>query len=117
MLTPDELRKVLEEIFGALDGEAVCDTLLKAGVPAGPVLDTRQMLDHPHTKHRDMDASLDWYRNAGIPIKFSRTPGSIRSTPPKFGEHGREILREIGFARDEIEALAKDGILVENRRR
>ena len=112
-----ELRKVLEEIFGALDGEAVCDTLLKAGVPAGPVLDTRQMLDHPHTKHRDMDASLDWYRNAGIPIKFSRTPGSIRSTPPKFGEHGREILREIGFARDEIEALAKDGILVEKRRR
>jgi formyl-CoA transferase len=86
-------------------------------VPAGPVLDTRQMLDHPHTKHRDMDASLDWYRNAGIPIKFSRTPGSIRSTPPKFGEHGREILREIGFARDEIEALAKDGILVEKRRR
>ena len=68
-------------------------------------------------KHRAMDASLDWYRNAGIPIKFSRTPGSIRGTPPKFGEHGREILAENGFARDEIEALAKDGVLVEKRRR
>ena len=89
---------------------------MEAGVPAGPVLDTAQMYHHDHTKHREMAVSHDWYRMSGIPIKFSRTPGSIRSTPPKFGVHGREVLSEIGFDADEIEALAKKGILVEVRR-
>ena len=58
---------------------------------------------------REMAISRDWYRMSGIPIKFSRTPGSIRSTPPKFGVHGREVLAEIGYDADEIEALANDG--------
>jgi crotonobetainyl-CoA:carnitine CoA-transferase CaiB-like acyl-CoA transferase len=32
--------------------------------------------------------------------------------PPRLGEHGREILGEIGLRPDEIEALAKDGGVV-----
>jgi crotonobetainyl-CoA:carnitine CoA-transferase CaiB-like acyl-CoA transferase len=113
----DALRAELESVLAKRDGEAVSEQLLKAGVPAGPVLDTAQMYDHEHTKHRNMAISKDWYRMTGIPIKFSRTPGSIRSTPPKFGEHGRAILAEFGFGADEINALAEDGTLVEQRRK
>ncbi len=112
----EAFRDVLEKIFAERDGEEVCVTLMKAGVPAGPVLDTEQMLNHPHTQFRGMDAKLDWYRNTGIPIKFSRTPGSIRSTPPKFSQHGREILSQFGYDENEIAGLADSGILVEKRR-
>ncbi|MCZ6509384.1 MAG: CoA transferase, partial [Alphaproteobacteria bacterium] len=76
-----------------------------------------QVMNHPHTIHRGMAAELDWYKGTGIPIKFSRTPGSIRSTPPKFNEHGRAILAEFGYSDDEISALAEDGVLVEERRK
>ena len=69
------------------------------------------------TKHRNMAAKLDWYEGAGIPIKFSRTPGDIRMTPPKFGVHGRDVLAEAGFGDDEIEELAAAGVLVEQRRK
>jgi formyl-CoA transferase len=111
-----ELREALGALMAGVDGEDLCQRLLEAGVPAGPVLDTGQVMNAAHTKHRNMAAKLDWYEGAGIPIKFSRTPGEIRTTPPKFGEHGRAVLSEAGFGADEIEALAKDGVLVEQRR-
>lgn len=113
----EALRAELESALVRQDGEEVCRRLMEAGVPAGPVLDTEQMYHHEHTRHREMTVSLDWYKMSGIPIKFSRTPGSIRSTPPKFGEHGREILAEFGLSTEEIEALAASGVLVEKRRK
>ncbi|MEK9662835.1 MAG: CaiB/BaiF CoA-transferase family protein, partial [Alphaproteobacteria bacterium] len=112
-----ELREALAELMTDVDGEELCQRLLAAGVPAGPVLDTGQVMNAEHTKHRRMAAELDWYQGAGIPIKFSRTPGEIRRTPPTFGQHGREVLRESGFDEDEIERLAAVGALVEQRRK
>lgn len=99
----EKLRAELESVLVRRDGEEVCNQLMEIGVPAGPVLDTAQMFEHEHTKHRDMAVSLDWYRMSGIAIKFSRTPGSIRSTLPKFGVHGREVLAEVGFNANELE--------------
>lgn len=111
------LREELMVLMADVDGEELCQRLLAVGIPAGPVLDTAQTMNHPHTKHRGMAAELDWYQGAGIPIKFSRTPGSIRATPPPFGVHGREILAEHGFAEDEIESLVNEGALVEERKK
>jgi formyl-CoA transferase len=112
-----ELRDELAVLMADVDGEDLCKRLLSAGIPAGPVLDTGEVMTHPHTAHRGMAAELDWYRGAGIPIKFARTPGAIRSTPPKFSQHGRAILTEFGYSDDEITALAEDGVLVEERRK
>ncbi len=112
-----ELRDELIALMAGRDGEDLCERLLSAGVPAGPVLDTGQVMNSDLTKHRNMAAKLDWYEGAGIPIKFSRTPGDIRMTPPKFGVHGRDVLAEAGFGDDEIEELATAGVLVEQRRK
>lgn len=106
----------LEKLMAGVDGFALCDRLLAAGLPAGPVRNTEEVMQHPHTAHRGMAASLDWFRGTGTPIKLSRTPGDLRRTPPPFGVHGREILREHGFGEAEIEALAEGGALVEKRR-
>jgi crotonobetainyl-CoA:carnitine CoA-transferase CaiB-like acyl-CoA transferase len=34
----------------------------------------------------------------GIPIKLSDTPGSLDTAPPRFGEHNRDVLRQLGFS-------------------
>lgn len=112
-----DLKAELESCLMKVDGAALCTQLLKAGVPAGPIHDTAQVLAHPHTEHRGMNVEKDWYRMTGTPIKFSRTPGSVRRVPPRYGEHSREILQEYGLRADEVQALVEAGIVLETRLR
>jgi len=112
----DALTEILTDILSGRDGEEICRQLLEAGVPAGPVLDVAQVMNSPHTKHREMAIEDGWYKMTGIPIKFSRTPGSVRSLPPKFGAHSREVLAEHGYTDAEVEALMQSGILLDRRR-
>jgi crotonobetainyl-CoA:carnitine CoA-transferase CaiB-like acyl-CoA transferase len=86
-------------------------------VPAGPVHDVAQVWADAHTRHRAMAAAIGTYRGWGLPIKFSRTPGRVARTPPRYGAHGREILRESGYTDAEIDALMGAGVLLEQRRR
>ena len=113
----EQLTEELEQLMSDVDGHALCDSLLKAGLPAGPVVNTEEVMNHPHTVHRDMDWRDDWYRCTGTPIKFSRTPGRLRSPPPAYAANSVEILTEAGFSKDEIGELEAQGVLVSERRR
>ena len=113
----EELSLRLQALFQEQDGDDLCRRLLAAGVPAGPVRDTAQVMADEHTAHREMAAEVGTYRGWGLPIKFSRSPGKIERTPPRYGEHGRAILDAAGFTADEIEALVAAGVVLEGRRR
>jgi crotonobetainyl-CoA:carnitine CoA-transferase CaiB-like acyl-CoA transferase len=81
-----------------------------AGVPAGPVLDVKAMHTHPQTLARDMVPSVEHpiagrMQTIGLPVKFSETPGSVRSAAPVYGQHTREVLGEFGYAAADIDAL------------
>ena len=111
------LDEVLIAAFAGRDGEEIALELIRAGVPAGPVLPVDQSTTAPHTAHREMVTELDWYKGLGTPIKMSRTPGGTRAVPPRFGEHGADILREHGFSEEEIAGLLAEDVLVTTRRR
>jgi formyl-CoA transferase len=110
-----ELKAEIESSLMKIDGEEICGRLAKAGLAAGPIHDTAQVVDHPHTLHREMTIQQDWYKMTGTPIKFSRTPGSIRHLPPKFAEHSRQLLEEFNFSRAEIDVLMESNTVVEKR--
>jgi crotonobetainyl-CoA:carnitine CoA-transferase CaiB-like acyl-CoA transferase len=86
-------------------------------IPAGPVKTLRQVMDDPHL------GDVGFFRRMAhptegelvvpdVPVRFAETPADIHRLPPHLGEHSREILSEIGMRVDEIEALARDGVLV-----
>lgn len=113
----DALRAELQALLADVDGNELCDRLLAAGLPVGPMRNTEEVMAHPHTVHRGMAAEKDGWKGWGIPIKFSRTPGEIKRRPPRFGEHGRELLEENGFSADEVDGLIADGTVLEARRK
>lgn len=76
------------------------ESLLAAGVPAGPLHNVQQVVDDPHTKAREMVVEMQHpeagtVQGLGIPVKLSATPGSIRRPAPLVGEHTDEILAEL----------------------
>ncbi|MDJ0389967.1 CaiB/BaiF CoA-transferase family protein [Roseomonas sp. E05] len=112
----DALTAILEERLASEDGHSLCDRLLAAGLPAGPVLNVDEALAEPHTAHREMVTQLGSFRALGTPIKLSRTPGGTRAAPPAFNQHGEAVLQQHGFSEEEIAALKAEGILLEKRR-
>ena len=74
------------------------------------MLETDQVLQHAHTRHRDMVVDIDGFKTTGNPIKFSRTPGDAgRRKPPRFGQDTTAVLREAGYSQSEIDRLLELG--------
>ena len=113
----DDLKAEIESALMKIDGEEIGVRLAEAGLAAGPIHNTQQVVDHPHTHQREMSIEKDWYKMAGTPIKLSRTPGALRHLPPKFGAHSQEILAEFGFNETEIDSLLASNTVLVSRQR
>ncbi|MEO8559062.1 MAG: CaiB/BaiF CoA-transferase family protein [Rhodospirillales bacterium] len=107
----------LQKTIGGMDGEPLALKLMKNGVPAGAAKELPEVLDHPHTKHREMVVEMDGYKGIGIPIKLSRTPGKVRRKPPAFGQDSAVVLREAGYSDAQIAALQDNGTVPKQRRK
>lgn len=112
----DALNEIITAKLAEVDGMTFSLELLSSGLPCGPVLNTQQVLESEHTKARGIIYEKDWYKGTGTPVRLSRTPGGLKSTPPKFSEHAREVLKEHGFDEEAMDRLAAAGVLVEKRR-
>ena len=107
----------LAALLADTDGPALCLSLLRQGVPAGPVLPIDVAMAAEHTRVREMVTELGDYKGLGTPIKLSRTPGGTRRKPPRYGEHGEAVLAEHGFSAADIATLKSGGVLYTSRRR
>jgi crotonobetainyl-CoA:carnitine CoA-transferase CaiB-like acyl-CoA transferase len=112
----DALTAELKAAFADQDGHDTALRLIRGGVPAGPVLWVDEAAEAPHTAHREMVTELGAYKGLGTPIKLSRTPGGTRAAPPRFGEHGADILAQHGYSPEEIARLQEAGVVLTRRR-
>src|SRR5262249_6224550 len=113
----DARRAELAAVFSQHEAEPLCNRLLAAGLPAGPVQKIDQALTNPHTIYRGDVIEKDWYKGVASPIRLDRTKPSLRSTPPKFSQHAGEGLAEFGYSDDDVDALVEKGVVCEQRMR
>ena len=110
-----------KRINAALSQGSVEDWLARfdeAGVPAGPVQNIGQALEHPQTHAVGMvidAASPDGgtMRALGLPVILDGQAAPATAVPPRVGQHTREILGLSGFGTDEIDALIAMGAVFE----
>jgi len=108
------LRETIERTLSSRTRYPLCDDLMAAGVPVGPVNAIPEAFALAHTRHRGMDVSGDGdYRGIGVPVKLSDTPGSPGACPPAFAADTDAILAALGYSPGEREQLKASGSVLE----
>ncbi len=92
--------------------------LTELGVPCAPINTVAEVLAHPHTKARGIVLDYDHptlgpLHTIAQPIQFGAEQRAIKSPPPMLGEHSRAVLRELGYADEEIAAFAESRVIVD----
>jgi len=91
----------------------VCERL---DIPATPIYDLDALPEHPHLKavelfQRAEHPSEGPIRYVRPTVKFSRTPATVRHQAPQLGADNDAILGELGYSREEIDALRASGAI------
>ena len=105
---PDMKRRVAA-IFRTKTRDEWCKIMEGSDVCFAPVLSMAEAPTHPHNLHRRTFVDYAGVTQAAPAPRFSRTPGSISRPPPFPGQHTDEILREAGFAAEQLSALRASG--------
>ena len=117
VLHHDSLQPSIVAALATRTADDWAQRLKDAGVPCGAVRSIGDALTDPQTLARQMvdtvhHPTIGPLPVLGVPVKLSTTPGSVRSAPPRLGEHTRDVLaRDLGYDDDRIDAMAKTGAI------
>ncbi len=87
-----------------------------AGIPAGAVLDTAELMDDPSFAARGIMQTVQHptigpYKMTSWPVRFSGRAPAVKPAP-LLGQHSDEVLGEwLGLAGDELGSLRDRGII------
>ena len=81
------------------------DILEAASVPCAPINTVDRIVNDPQIQAREMILEVEHpvagnLKMPGVPVKMSKTPGSVRTPAPMLGQHTNELLQEM-FGWDE----------------
>jgi crotonobetainyl-CoA:carnitine CoA-transferase CaiB-like acyl-CoA transferase len=87
-----------------------------ADVPCAPVLRRGEVMHNEQVVARGLISEFDHpgigrVRQPKPAAEFTGTPSRVPSPAPAIGEHGGEILAELGYARAEIDRLAESKVV------
>lgn len=113
----ERLNELVSEWTMNYSPEQVMQILQEAGVPAGVVQNTKDLMEDPQLKSRDYlwwidHPELGRFPAGGEYIKLSKTPAQPRLPAPCLGEHNEYICRELlGMSDEEFVSLIHDGVI------
>jgi formyl-CoA transferase len=105
-----------EAIFAAKTTDEWLRALDAAGVPAGPLKFTEELLDDPQVVENSYVVTVDHplmgpVRMAGPMIQMSETPLAVQGPSPTLGQHTDDVLRDLGYDDAQIASLRERRVL------
>ena len=113
-----DLAAAIAARLAGITRDAAFEALLRAGVPAVPVIDMQEVF---HDEELALNRYLERWEHprlggvmsvAGY-ADFLASPVGFRRPSPELGEHSREILAELGLPPERIAALVELGVVFE----
>ncbi|KAJ4371635.1 hypothetical protein N0V83_004855 [Neocucurbitaria cava] len=135
----DILNPIFNDIFVTKTTVEWETTFEGTGLAYAPINDMEHTFAHPQTEARDMVTQIPFniaksgsinvigtsdgfisceeastnvcVKHIGPPVKFSETKASVRTGPPRLGQHTEEVLHELGIDRKEVDSLRAAGVV------
>ncbi|MEM9142986.1 MAG: CaiB/BaiF CoA-transferase family protein [Bacteroidota bacterium] len=112
----DHVHSVIEAITVTKTTDEWLDVMLALDLWVAKVNDQKDVENDPQVIHNNTFVEVD-HPKAGkvkvtnVPFTMSETPGEIKRPSPLIGEHGAEILIELGYKKEEIEDLISKNVI------
>lgn len=120
---PQTLFDRRDEIFDELQMQMVkrttdewLDIMLGLDIWCARVNEQSEVEKDPQVRHLEAFTEVEHplagrVKVTNIPFRMSETPGAIRRPAPLRGQHGKEILKELGTGEDAIQEYIDRGII------
>lgn len=112
----DKIHGIVEAITVTKTTGEWLEIMLSLDLWVAKVNDQKDVEKDPQVIHNDTFIEVD-HPKAGkvkvtnVPFTMSETPGHIKRSSPLIGEHGTEILMEIGYSEGDIENLVSENVI------
>ena len=112
----DYLNQLIEEVTITKTSNEWVEMLEKVGVPCGPINSIDKVFDDPQVKHLGIAQEIETIpfgetKLVGQPFNLSRSSSSMKRRPPEKGEHNEDVLGDLGFSAEELDALKEKNII------
>ena len=112
-----ERKQLTGEEISKWDSEEILTRFKEEGVPCAPLLNRMDLMEHEQVLANESIWINDYegfgeVRQARPAARFGETPSEIARPAPKLGEHGQEILTELGYSSSTQSKLIKEGKVV-----
>ena len=112
-----ELDGMISAWTGQRTAEEVLEAMKEAGVPAGKLYTAEDMLSDEQYAARGSiveveDPDIGPFPMQNVVPRLSETPGEVRWTGPKLGQHNEEVYEKVlGMDEEDLDALRERGII------
>ena len=108
------LAAILRDAFSAHDFDTIRARLKRAGVPFSEIQTAEDTAADAQAVHAGAIVETDdpdMPKSLAAPFALANAPLPRAKAPPALGEHSAQVLREVGVAETDIEALSKAGAI------
>jgi crotonobetainyl-CoA:carnitine CoA-transferase CaiB-like acyl-CoA transferase len=114
----DQLIPLLEEVFSTRPGREWMDLLDGAGVPVGPVRTVEELFEDERllelgTIFETSHPTAGRVKTMGSPLHLRGTPVRVQGAAPLLGQDTDEVLRDLGYDDERIQALHAAGAVLQ----
>ena len=111
----ENVKKRVREIIKTKTRDEWVEAFSKVDACVEPVLSLSEALNDTYVKERGLVVDVGLpdggkVRQLACPIKFSKTPPEYRQAGAPPGVHTKDVLLELGYSEEEIEAFDKAGL-------